>query len=130
VDLYPCSALSVPNLSASSLGAVSYVCGAPNSGGPSDPPTDGQNGGFQCTHFFSINGCEYSYVNTYEFTTGVEPLFRGVWTQPTRNPKGCPKASNLDPIEIDSLYDAGTFLSVDQYTFALKKAAFKTPLDL
>jgi hypothetical protein len=126
VDLYPCSAPSVPDLSASSLGAVSYVCGAPNSGGS----TDGQNGGFQCTHFFSIKGCEYSYVNTYEFATGVEPLFRGVWTQPTRNPKGCPKASNLDQIEIDSLFDDGTGLSVDQYTFALKKAAFKTPLDL
>jgi hypothetical protein len=128
VDLYPCSAPSVPDLLATSVGVVSYVCGTPNSGGPSD----GQNGDFQCTHFFSINGCEYSYVNTYETTTRVwaQPLFRGVWTQPTRNPKGCPKASNLDPIKIDSLDNAVSSLSVDQYTFALRKAAFKTPLDL
>ena len=41
-----------------------------------------------------------------------------------------PVKGRKDPIEIDSLYDAVSGLSVDQYTFALKKAAFKTPLDL
>jgi hypothetical protein len=100
------------------------VCGVPNSGGSSD----GQNGGFMCTQHYSINGCEYSYVNTYKLTTTVVPLFHGIWTQPPSNPKGCPKASNLGPIKIDTLLLDELLPS--QSTFTLKKGVSKTPLDL
>ena len=92
------------------------------------PPT-GRTAAFYALISSRIDGCEYSYVNTYEFTTGVEPLFRGVWTQPPHNPKGCPKASNLEPIKIDTLLPNDA-LSSDQFTFTLRKGAFKTPLDL
>ncbi len=55
-------------------------------------------------------------------------MFREVWTQP-RDPKGCPKASNLGPIKTDTFL-TNDALSADHYTYTLKKGAFKTPLDL